>query len=882
MSSNPHQPQQPPQQQPPPPAFLLSTQRPGGRSVPDLLLSSAPPFSNKGEAFAAGTPLGLLGAPIGHPPLGGGSAPPQHLGGPLALDMSGRPYRRSGSGPELRLPKRSDLAESPSAKAKYKEFAKGFREAEKQSFEVALSYARDMLLVLPDSIKHKLFMDLADSAKRHNRVQDAKSFYLTASRHQPLAYQVWLEWSKLEEECGELALCTAVLREGLRFCPTVEALIIKGIKHAERMGNLSDARAILARMQHLEAEKGWKILIEGALMEARAERLHVARRVCKYLMEHARWHGPVFQEALRLEERAGNYSGALAIAERGLAEVPRYGPLWFSCLRLLERTGASRQRVQEALQQALQSVSRELVWKVWFEAAQLEARRGDLPAARGSYVHAARSCPDNLRWKVWLGAVRTELGCGNVATVRLLLGRALAEVPKKSRAMVLLECSRLEEQQGNVERARAILAHSCRQTHHEWKIFLEAVLLEYRAGCLDAAIAKATHSLETHPGTGRLWAILIQLRHREGAAAQMAVFRMALREVPKSGEVWCEGARVRMNPLSPAFDLREARRYLDFAVQFTPQYGDSFIEYMRLELLERGPSFNLESLKMMCINADPNYGALWCHCKEHVLSSAREIVERAHQMLVDELAELQAVYLPALLRHNQGREQAAASAAPASAVDDAAAAPTAGGALAYPASLMQCADRDRCVLCKYPLRSAPTVRLGCSHTFHLRCALAFASSEGSTAPSPAAAAVADTLGSSASGSGQATVSSSSGATSLTSSSVSVGSPIDCGLLAQDDASMRSCPLCQEPWIIAAVFGVSARSRGRHGGVAGRAGGSTHPEPDDPVLEAGREALELIDSHSSATQAVVSFLVEFPPSHCFQPFRFLTPPSPGLS
>jgi hypothetical protein len=44
--------------------------------------------------------------------------------------------------------------------------------------------------------------------------------------------------------------------------------------------------------------------------------------------------------------------------------------------------------------------------------------------------------------------------------------------------------------------------------------------------------------------------------------------RISLRvQVAKSGEVWCEGARLRMNPLSPHFNLVEARRYLDFAIQ---------------------------------------------------------------------------------------------------------------------------------------------------------------------------------------------------------------------------------------------------------------------------------------------------------------------------
>lgn len=58
-------------------------------------------------------------------------------------------------------------------------------------------------------------------------------------------------------------------------------------------------------------------------------------------------------------------------------------------------------------------------------------------------------------------------------------------------------------------------------------------------------------------------------------------FPQALKEVPKSGEVWCEGARIHLNPLSKAFDLGTAGKYLGFAVQFTPQYGDSFMECLR-------------------------------------------------------------------------------------------------------------------------------------------------------------------------------------------------------------------------------------------------------------------------------------------------------------
>lgn len=46
----------------------------------------------------------------------------------------------------------------------------------------------------------------------------------------------------------------------------------------------------------------------------------------------------------------------------------------------------------------------------------------------------------------------------------------------------------------------------------------------------------------------------------------------------KSGEVWCEGARIFLNPCSSLFSLPNAAKCLNLAVFFTPQYGDSYIE----------------------------------------------------------------------------------------------------------------------------------------------------------------------------------------------------------------------------------------------------------------------------------------------------------------
>jgi hypothetical protein len=69
------------------------------------------------------------------------------------------------------------------------------------------------------------------------------------------------------------------------------------------------------------------------------------------------------------------------------------------------------------------------------------------------------------------------------------------------------------------------------------------------------------------------------------------VFRQALQEVPKSGEVWCEGARINMNPLGRRFDLNTARRFLDFAIQVPFLFFFSSLLHFFLSFLPFFPSF---------------------------------------------------------------------------------------------------------------------------------------------------------------------------------------------------------------------------------------------------------------------------------------------------
>ena len=491
--------------------------------------------------------------------------------------------------------KKAELVESPAVRCAFKEFFKIFRTKEKSSLKEAQKFAVASLQTLPPQIHWRVYLELADLAKRSNQYNTARALYHTcvSITCQPFASQGWLEYSKLEEECGNIQKSCKLLHEGLYYCEYNENLLTRAIKLEERMGHTSNARALLARLKHVNIDKVWRTVLEGALLEARAGNVDMARRVLKYLMHHVPWYGPLYLEAYQLERDAGQYVDALQIVERGLQDIPRYGPLWFGAFRLLEQLdgGKDLTRTLQMMERSIRCISRELIWKVHMDAAQAQERAaycasksssGELlllEQCRKSFVKTILTCPENLRWKVWLASGRMELCAGRTDIARKLLQKSWSVVPNKGRPAVWLEAARMEEFVGDVTLARAILTKARVNVSHDWKIWLESVSLELRQipNNNSRAVQLLLQALQFFAGTGRLWAALVQLSSIH--------FSQALNAVPKSGEVWCEGARIHLNPFSREFSVETAVQYLNFATKFTPQYGDGFLETLRATVL---------------------------------------------------------------------------------------------------------------------------------------------------------------------------------------------------------------------------------------------------------------------------------------------------------
>ena len=103
-----------------------------------------------------------------------------------------------------------------------------------------------------------------------------------------------------------------------------------------------------------------------------------------------------------------------------------------------------------------------------------------------------------------------------------------------------------------------------------------------------------------------------------------------------------------MSPSFPEhFDMNQAQNYLNFAIQFTPQYGDSFLELLRLCLIT-GDREKLVTAKQQCIHAEPNYGVMWFFYKRSVLDNAIDIWNYAEEAISKEIEENREVYNAAI------------------------------------------------------------------------------------------------------------------------------------------------------------------------------------------------------------------------------------------
>lgn len=180
---------------------------------------------------------------------------------------------------------KGELVETPNSKHKYKNLNKDLKEVEKKGFGEAIKLVFEKIISLPRKVHWRILLDLADLAKRESKFLEAKTLFKLICHIQPFAYQGWLEYAKMEEECGNQVSSRKILLVGLKFSPFNENLFVKAIKVEEKNRNFAQVRKLLGALKDVSFEKSYKMILEGALFEGRNGNKEGAKRIFKHLLK---------------------------------------------------------------------------------------------------------------------------------------------------------------------------------------------------------------------------------------------------------------------------------------------------------------------------------------------------------------------------------------------------------------------------------------------------------------------------------------------------------------------------------------------------------------------------------------------------------------------
>ena len=516
---------------------------------------------------------------------------------------------------------------------------KGADEA-KRYFNEILSKETD------DKEKGKLFRSAAEISKRLSEISLSIELYLAASNIDPTTPASWIDRAKLLDELGEYIQAEKVLLEGTIKVSHSEQIVRKLLKSYERTNNLEAARKFLSlSFQNNQFENDF-ILVEGSLFELRQGNVELAWKILKDVKKRGNWKPNVFSELVLYLEKTGNTFNEFEIVEEGAKLNPRNAIVCQAYLRHQIDPITSI----ELLKDLSTKWTAEFKDKMTSVVCENLAECGEIGIMRNLLAESLSLCSSKQRYKLLLVASILELLYGNQSICPLLLDLTLKITPYKSKPLVSILLAKVFELDDNYDHAEKIFKDIINEFAAEWRVFLEFAQFYVHRNNISAAIEVLNNALKLHQGSGRIWAFRVQLESFISVESQINVLKSSIQSVPKSGEVWCEAARIVLNPLTEYFNTESARQYLDFAYRFTPQHGDTLIELLRVELLEKGFGTDLSLIRQKFISSEGNYGQLFLFIKHLNERSMNDVFDDAVKEVKEDLKLHSKLYSRAIAR----------------------------------------------------------------------------------------------------------------------------------------------------------------------------------------------------------------------------------------
>ena len=416
--------------------------------------------------------------------------------------------------------------------------------------------------------------------KKVGRVEDARRQMEQLLKESPTSIPVYVELIRLMMDSGDFQAAREYLKKALVLRGDDEQLLERSLRVEERMGNLSGILQVAETLMASRRYRNVKLVVDACMTMAKLGAVEAARSIFDFLIAHeyCRQGNLVLSYVLFVYrsvsvEKAHDLLGSVTQA------YSKHGPLWFFTFAVLEhrimvswdkRSMLPRVQPQELLDayvDALQSLSIELRWKVFYLATQMLLRTvtqlrlaafGDVHTRPLSHAdHAPRLLPARCRQNAArrhllppgrLRALSAESPVESVASRRArqrarrsfpslasgiplslsspaqCFARSAQCAPVRNAHSLFFEIARLLDFEGAWPVAQRVIVSSMQQVPLEWKLWLERIQQlvplpplshsQQRDGALREALELNRRVVESHRGAGRLWASLIQLVHR--------------------------------------------------------------------------------------------------------------------------------------------------------------------------------------------------------------------------------------------------------------------------------------------------------------------------------------------------------------------------------
>lgn len=227
--------------------------------------------------------------------------------------------------------------------------------------------------------KIRVRIDDGIEKKKNCQFRKARTVFIELVLEYPHCLQIWLEFTRLEMECGEYHNAAIVLNAALLQHKHNELLLQKKIRVEERLRRIKPITDIINELKTIDTQKSLKIIMEAI---ASIARMGYERRAIIYyrkIVQVSRFFtGNFFMELMLFEEHYGDYEKLMGMIPIALGKYPKYGPLWFYCFELEEHdcmtkwkrhdlnSRISFNRYEEYMKKAVSCLTSDLLWKVYF------------------------------------------------------------------------------------------------------------------------------------------------------------------------------------------------------------------------------------------------------------------------------------------------------------------------------------------------------------------------------------------------------------------------------------------------------------------------------------------------------------------------------------